>query len=322
MCEITIQTLVKLTIHLFSCFFNAEPINLEHRHFFSFVSSWSQTKGYLYVPIITPESKKLVKHRRSMPDLLAKHHKNLRVDENPEFTRTPCFIVAATAMGGSSHQTRNRRNSKLLDLLGAEEERSENGYHHHHHDGLGALNERNNHHKALPKPALPRNLKILAWNDEIDAKLKNITAGNIESTDFRNTVRSMKQKIVDFNYFSAKKEDKAMREHIAKTLLSVWTKCLDSYGKASVKGQFRSTLLEIICALANRFEFDLSHIKHWEHDNVHGFKALTQYGWERVMKRYYLLFIRTLEIALKMIEDGNMNEEQEIFAKEVRCSKM
>ena len=93
-----------------------------------------------------------------MPDLLTKQHKNLRADENPEFTRTPCFIIAATAIGGSSHQTRSRRNSKIIHMLGVStDEELENGFDH------SGLHERHNPHRALPKPPLPRRLKIVEF---------------------------------------------------------------------------------------------------------------------------------------------------------------
>ena len=73
-------------------------------------------KGYLYVPIITDIRQHLIKHRRSMPDLTAKSHRNLRADENPEFTRTPCFIIAATAI--ATHREHERRGSKIQQLTG------------------------------------------------------------------------------------------------------------------------------------------------------------------------------------------------------------
>ena len=96
---------------------------------------------------------------------------------------------------------------------------------------------------------------------------------------------------------------------------------IESYSKSKV-ASFKQTLLSIMCRIANRFEFDLSHIQHWQHENVNGFKALTTFQWERCMKRYYKLFVRTLEIALDLISQHSIDdsEEEHNFAKEVGIS--
>ena len=264
-------------------------------------------KGYLYVPIITDIRQHLIKHRRSMPDLTAKSHRNLRADENPEFTRTPCFIIAATAI--ATHREHERRGSKIQQLTGTVKL-----------DKNDSNSNNQTQFKVLPKLPLPKNLKIIQWNDSIENKLKQITTNNIDTSEFRQGVKTNKKTFVNSNYFAIKKDEKSVRESIANTLLNCWKKMLDAYTKSNknTSKSFKYTLLSIMSKLANRFEFDLSHIQHWQHENVNGFKALTTFTWERIMKQYYKLFIRTLEIGLNIVEEEKeLHEEEETFAKEV-----
>eukprot|EP01084_Bolivina_argentea_P230712 389195_1 len=67
-----------------------------------------------------------------------------------------------------------------------------------------------------------------------------------------------------------------------------------------------------MCKLANRFEFDLSHIQHWQHEHLNGFKALTSFPWERILKQYYKVFIRTLEIALVFVDTAATTDDEDI----------
>ena len=196
-------------------------------------------KGYLYVPIITDLRQHLISHRRSLPDLMTKAHRNLRADENPEFTRTPCFIIAATAI--SSYREHERRGSKIQQLTGSGTFFDENEL------------KKNNQtqFKVLPKLPLPKNLKIIQWTDSIENKLKQITTNNIDTSEFRQAVKTNKKIFVNSNYFATKKDEKSVRELIANTILNCWKKMLDAYTKSNknTAKSFKHTLLSIMSKL-------------------------------------------------------------------------
>ncbi|ETN98300.1 hypothetical protein RFI_39209 [Reticulomyxa filosa] len=136
--------------------------------------------------------------------------------------------------------------------------------------------------QTRPFKTLPSNMRCEKWSVELQHNLKSILNAH---SNLRISVAAKADKLT-MDYFIYKDNDQMYE--VCDLLLEVWRRVLEEIDTMIIneaKSSVLSKLCDIIFGIMTRYEWDLTHIKHWVYHDK--YQPVTSPTWNKKMHRYH-----------------------------------